>query len=229
MGDEGAPPPEKLACCAEGAAEPLAASLGVLHPLSPLSREEIAAATAAVLAAAAPEAEEHGRIRFESVELCEPPRADVRAFDRDGGGFARTATVVFFHEGRVGVRRWRVSLGAEAEGVGPREHFPEARPMVQREESKRATDALRADAAFIAACARRGVTDMERVHIAPWPAGFIDGASEEERALCEGRHVGYVFVWARSPLFEKDNYNTVAFGVLPLAEGVTVAGGRADA
>ena len=28
------------------------------------------------------------------------------------------------------------------------------------------------------------VTDMERVHIAPWPAGFIDGASEEEIGSC---------------------------------------------
>ena len=45
---------------------------------------------------------------------------------------------------------------------------------------------------FIAACARRGVTDMDLVCVDPWSAGSF-GEPEEE-----GRHISHTFAWVRS-------------------------------
>ena len=210
MGDESSQQAAKGDCCKESPGGPpltsSAVSLGARHPLSPLARDEIAAATAVVLREIDGENEDgcSGKVSFETVELVEPSRESVRAFDSGvgDGGFERTAFVVFFYEGRVGCHRWRISL-KDAGSVLGKEFFPDARPMVQREESKRATEALREHADFIAGCSKRGITDMNLVHIAPWPAGFIDEA-DEERELCKGRHVAFVFVWAK--MFEKDNY-----------------------
>src|SRR5262249_27516606 len=101
-----------------------------------------------------------------------------------------------FTVGRIGVVRLRVSLD---EGrILTSEELPDQRPMIQVEQFMMVQDIVRADARFIAGCARRGVTDMRKVCIDPWTAGSFDVQGEE------GRHLCHVFAWLR--LYENENF-----------------------
>lgn len=163
----------------------------VRHPLSPLAPSEIAAVASIVRAS--PICTE--RSRFETIELLEPPKSEVRAF-KPGDAIGRAARVNLFDADRIGVTRLTVSI---TEGrVLSQEHFPDQRPMIQLEQFMLIEDIVRADPRFIEGCAKRGVTDMARVCIDPWSAGNFDVPGEE------GRHLCHVFAWLR--LYENENF-----------------------
>ena len=163
----------------------------VSHPLSPLSPSEIAAAVAIVRASDLFDE----TTRFETIELYEPDKAAVRTF-RTGDPIRRAARVNIFAADRIGVTRLTVSLDNAA--IISREHLPDQRPMIQLEQFMVIEDIIRADPAFIAGCAKRGITDMSKVCIDPWSAGNFDVPGEE------GRHLCHVFAWLR--LRENENF-----------------------
>lgn len=167
----------------EAAADDLSA---VHHPLEPLTPAEIAAAGALVRADMA---EGEGDLRFEIIELLEPEKEAVRAF-KPGDSIRRAARVNVFRTGNIGVWCYRVSLTDNR--VTDMEFIPTARPMIQAEEFMGIEEAVKAHPDFIAACAKRGVTDMSLVCVDPWSAGSF-GAPEEE-----GRHISHTFAWIRS-------------------------------
>ncbi|HMD47141.1 MAG TPA: primary-amine oxidase, partial [Acidimicrobiales bacterium] len=60
---------------------------------------------------------------------------------------------------------------------------PESRPALLFEESMRVIGALREDPGLLAALARRGIVDIERVQIDPWPAGSFGVEHEAGRRI----------------------------------------------
>jgi len=163
------------------------AATGPLHPLEPLDGAEIAAAAALVRAAAPGEG-----LRFEMIELKEPPKAAVRAH-RPGAAFAREARVNVYRLGTIGVWRYVVSL---TEGrILSQSHLPEARPMIQLEEFMEIEEAVKADPRFIEACRKRGIGDVSLVCVDPWSSGGDFGVAGEE-----GRHLAHTFCWLKSSM-----------------------------
>lgn len=179
-------------CCSQSAAAAAPApSPAITHPLQSLTPAEIRMVAEAVRAVSPYGAD----TRFETVELMEPEKAAVRAF-KAGEPIARVARVNVFSATAVGVTRMTVSL--DDGRVLSREDRPDQKPMIQLEQFIPIEDLVRADPAFIAACARRGITDMSKVCVDPWSAGSFDIPGEE------GRHLAHVFAWLR--LYENENF-----------------------
>ncbi|GAB5471298.1 MAG: primary-amine oxidase [Rhodospirillales bacterium] len=155
------------------------------HPLAPLTKEEIEEAAALVRDALAKE----GALRFEVIELMEPDKAAVRAY-KPGQAFERRARLNVYPCSGIGVWRCQVSLSDRT--VISIEHRPEACPMIQLEEFEEIERAVKADPAFVAACAKRGVTDMDLVCVDPWSGGAF-GRDDEA-----GRHISHTFAWVRT-------------------------------
>src|SRR5882724_4791822 len=156
----------------------------VTHPLQPLTVEDIRKVTA-IVRRSAPYGDD---TRFETIELLEPPKAGVREFVR-GSRVRRSARVNVFSAKNIGVTALVVSLDDEA--ITSREELPDKRPMIQLEQFTAIEEFVRKNPEFIAACARRGITDMSKVCIDPWSAGTF-GINGEE-----GRHLCHVFAWLR--------------------------------
>ena len=166
--------------------ETITAQVGAapLHPLEPLTCEEIATATALVREAAGGDG-----LRFEIVELKEPSKAAVRGFS-SGAAAPREARVNVYRLGTIGVWRYAVLL-SEARIVSE-EHRAEAAPMIQLEEFLEIEGIVKADPAFREACRTRGIEDVNLVCVDPWSAGSFDVPGEE------GRHLSHAFCWVKS-------------------------------
>ncbi|MEL6998101.1 MAG: primary-amine oxidase [Pseudomonadota bacterium] len=158
----------------------------IMHPLEPLTAAEISAAAALVRADMS---DGEGELRFEGIELLEPSKTEVRAF-KPGDAIPRAARVSVYRTGRVGVWRYKVSLTENR--LLDKEVIPTARPIVQPEEFLTIEGVVKEHPDFIAACAKRGITDMELVCVDPWSAGSFGGDDEE------GRHISHTFAWIRS-------------------------------
>ena len=164
-------------------------STTVLHPLTPLTGEEIKKAAQIVRESIA----EGSEAKFEMIELAEPEKSAVRAF-KPGDTVIREAWVNAYFTGRPGVIRCRVSLSEGALLAETR--LPEAIPMIAPVEFMEVEEAVKADPRFQAACARRGLA-LDLVTADPWSAGNFGIAHEK------GRRVSHVFCWIRNA--EMDN------------------------
>ena len=158
----------------------------ITHPLEPLTPEEIKAAAALVRADMG---EGEGQLRFEMIELLEPPKEQVRSFQA-GTPIHRAARVNVFRTGRVGVWCYKVSLNDDK--ILQKQELPTACPMIQLEEFLDIENAVKEHPDFIAAMERRGITNMDLVCVDPWSAGSFGGPEEE------GRHISHTFVWIRN-------------------------------
>ena len=158
----------------------------ILHPLQPLTRDEISLVSDLVRGEMA---ELGDRLRFEMIELNEPAKAVVRGFV-PGDPIARQARVNVYRTGGIGV--WRLLVSLTDHEVIAKEFLPEARPMIQLEEFLEIEAAVKRDPSFIEACARRGITDMSLVCVDPWSAGNFGVEGEE------GRHLSHAFCWVKS-------------------------------
>lgn len=165
-------------------------TLTVLHPLSPLTAEEIET-TAAIVRR---DADNGAEAMFEMIELAEPDKAAVRSY-APGSALEREAWANIYFRDRRGVVRCRVSLTGDA--ILSQTHLPDARPMIAPVEFMEIENTVKADPRFQAALARRGISDIDMVTVDPWSAGNF-GVSEEE-----GRRISHVFCWIRNS--ELDN------------------------
>ncbi|KAA3507777.1 primary-amine oxidase [Agrobacterium vitis] len=176
-------------CCASAA--PRQIPLSITHPLQPLTPDEIRA-VATIVRKDPPYGDD---TRFETIELMEPDKATVRAFS-SGALIARKARVNVFSAAAVTVTSLVVCLDTQT--ILTRKDFPGKRPMIQLEQFLSIEGIVRADPEFIAACAKRGITDMETVCVDPWSAGNFGVPGEE------GRHLCHIFCWLR--LRENENF-----------------------
>ncbi|MEO1306582.1 MAG: tyramine oxidase, partial [Pseudomonadota bacterium] len=156
-----------------------------LHPLRPLSGAEITLAVGIVRA----NIERGDEARIEMVELAEPAKNVVRNY-RPGEPAAREAWVNAYHNDRSGVIRCRVSLDDET--LVSQDYRPDSNPMIAPVEFMEIENALKVDPRFIAACERRGLTDLSLVTADPWSAGNFGIEFEK------GRRVSHVFCWVRN-------------------------------
>ena len=164
-----------------------AAFAGVVHhPLDPLTADEIRHA-ARIAGAAMPELGDD--LLFEVIELKEPAKAVVRAFE-PGDDINREARVHVFQRGKVGV--WRLHVSLTEDRLLNKTHCADARPMIQLEEFLDLENVVKKDPRFIEACAKRGITDLDMVCVDPWSAGDFGHKDED------GRHVSHAFCWVRS-------------------------------
>ncbi|MGA2472214.1 MAG: primary-amine oxidase [Acidimicrobiales bacterium] len=155
-----------------------------LHPLSPLTGDEIKAAHQIVFdsgrAAVANDA-----LRFAYVALCDPPKEVVRAVDSGEPGASarldRQVRMVLLQgpeadvvEAVVSVTRGEVVRWEVVEDV---------RPPLQIEEAYAAQLALAECEEWNAALDRRGVVDRSLVQVDPWPAGTFGLGHEKRRRI----------------------------------------------
>lgn len=152
------------------------ATIGLRHPLDPLSADEVVAAALIVRA-------QHDLgpgMRFETITLAESLGAEA-ALSRNA---ERRAFVSVYDTQSNRLFEAVVSL-AQGEVVSWKQR-PGARPRIAAEEFLLAERAVKADARFIAALERRGITDLNRVRVDPWSAGVFGHRDEQDRRIIHG-------------------------------------------
>jgi primary-amine oxidase len=148
----------------------------VQHPLDAVTSDEIDAAVKVV--------RDSGRLRdgarFAYIGLSEPSKDEVRAF-RPGDPVDRRLRMVIVPgpdatviEAVVSVTELRIDRWQE---------ISDMRPALLIEEAIGVIGALRADDRWRAAMARRGIEDMDKVQIDPWPAGSFSLDHEVGRRI----------------------------------------------
>lgn len=176
----------------------------VIHPLDPLTADEIKAAAKIVRAVV----DEPELMRIEIIELREPDRALVRSFTH-GDTIQRHARVNVYWLGQIGVHAFIVSL-TDGTVLSQTQH-PTARPTIQLEEFLDVEQAVKVHPDFIAACRRRGISDPELVCVDPWSAGSLPGADEHDK------HISYAFCWLR-PAVGENQYAHPIEGLNPVVD-----------
>ena len=160
------------------------------HPLDPLSAAEIEAAVRILRAERCP----GPSIRFETVELKEPPKAVLRAY-RPGVSVKREAFLAVFdveadalYEAVVDLDEGKVTLWR---AIG------DARSTIMPEELAAVERCVKADPRFAEALRRRGIEDVTMAQVDAWSAGSYGLADEEDV------RVSHAFVWLKN--HEHDN------------------------
>jgi primary-amine oxidase len=157
-----------------------------IHPLDPLSPEEIRAAIAVVKQSG----RIGGRTRFVIVRLHEPAKSDVLAFQK-GGAWEREAFLVLLDNADGATCEAIVSLtGAK---IKQWSQVPGAQPPITPDEFLECEQALKKDPAFQDALRRRGVTNFDLIMVDPWSAGHY-GFPEDDSGLRLAR----ALTWVRS-------------------------------
>ncbi len=157
------------------------------HPLEPLTGDEIAAAVSIL--------QQSGRLgpkaRFVLAVLQEPQKEIVLGWS-PGQEVPREAFVQILDNADGKVYEAVVSLTEST--VTRWEHIPGVQPSLMLDEFFECETAVKADAAFQAALAKRGITDMALVMVDPWSAGWYG----DESKSYENRRVLRAMAWLRS-------------------------------
>ncbi len=148
----------------------------VAHPLSMLTGEEITRATEILRAS--------GKVPdgalFAHMVLHEPDKGTLAAW-RPGQPFDREVRVVIVSGPGVGVEEAVVSVTAgEVRSIRTVEGM---RPALLMTEAINAIFTTKEHPDYIAALAKRGITNLEHVQIDPWPAGVFGYDCEHDRRI----------------------------------------------
>jgi primary-amine oxidase len=152
--------------------------ISVLHPLEPLSAEEITAAVQIVRR----ERNLSELVRFVSVTLHEPAPEVVLNF-KPGDPVTREAFMVLLdktdgvgmtYEAVVDITTGTVTSWQRVEGV---------QPSIMLEEFFACESVVKAHPDFQAALARRGITNLDLVYVDPWSAGNYGNVEENTRRI----------------------------------------------
>ena len=142
-----------------------------LQALAPLSADEIRAVVAVVKA----DPELGPGALYETIELREPTPGEFRGHVA-GKAMAREARINISHRDRPGV--WKMTVSLAERRILTKKHFPTSRPAVQVEQLMDVQKVVKADARFIEACRKRGITDMAGVCVDAWTGGEFGFADE---------------------------------------------------
>jgi primary-amine oxidase len=155
-----------------------------MHPLDPLTADEIAQAWAIVRRCQAL----GDRTRVVSIALHEPPPDAVRA-PRTPDGVDRAAFVIL----RDGAARatYEAVVSLSSGKVLSWTHVPGAQPAIVFDEFLECEAAVRADPRWQEAMRKRGVTDFSLAMIDPWSAGNFGFPGDE------GRRLSRALTWVR--------------------------------
>ena len=159
----------------------------VAHPLDPLAGGEFRA-VASILR------REHGvgeGWRFASIELAEPSKTELRAFDEGGAPPPRRAEVVCLQRSNNTTYKSMVSLTDDR--VESFEHIPGVQANFTADEFVECDQLLRTHSDVIAALGKRGVTDMDLVFFDTWTYG--DAVAPPEY---RDRRLGWSDSWVKA-------------------------------
>jgi len=156
------------------------------HPLEPLSAAEFTQVSATLRR----DAGVGEAFRFCSVELIEPPKAAVLAWQQ-GEPFSRKALAVLWDRGTSRTFEGVVDLATDA--VESFTHIPDVTPNFTVDEWHDCDHAMRADPQVAEALGARGVTDMDLVLFDVWTYGKALMPPE-----FADRRLGWVDAWYRS-------------------------------
>ncbi|MCU0566058.1 MAG: primary-amine oxidase [Oculatellaceae cyanobacterium Prado106] len=163
-----------------------ALSLNPLHPLEPLTPEEVAAAVAIARSQKAI----GDQFRFPCVVLHEPPKADVLSL-QPGETLPREAFLILLDNATGQTYEAIVSLTTSK--VTSWQHIPAVQPNIMADELSECEAAVKAHPKFVAALAKRGIADLDLVVVDPWAIGNFGFADEVgirlSRAICYLRAV----------------------------------------
>jgi primary-amine oxidase len=154
-----------------------------IHPLEPLTAEEITIAVTTVK-----QAKSLGdRVRFMSVALQEPPKDCVLAY-RPGDSIERQALLVVMDNESAKTYEAIVSISNHT--VVSWQHIPDVQPGIALDEFFDCEAAVKASPEFQAALLKRGITDLDLVMVDPWSAGNY--GADDERGLRLSRALSWV-------------------------------------
>ena len=153
----------------------------VQHPLEPLTAAEVAAAVAIARVS-------HSlgdSFRFPCVTLHEPPKSDVLKF-QVGDRILREAFLILLDNATGNTYEAVVSLTEKT--LVSWNHIPNVQPNIMADELVECEAAVKAHPDFLAALAKRGITDLDLVVVDPWAIGNFGFADEVgirlSRAIC---------------------------------------------
>jgi primary-amine oxidase len=163
----------------------VSSAVGVLHPLEPLTLDELSTA-ADILRT------QRGLgplVRFVTIALHEPPKDVVLAFP-SGGPVEREAFVILLDNEHGRTYEAVVSLSRHT--VVSFDHVPGVQPAIMLDEFLECERACKADPAWQAAMRKRGITDFDLCMVDPWSAGNFGLEAEA------GRRLSRALTWVRS-------------------------------
>src|SRR5262245_35293807 len=153
-----------LAVCAAPLFARTPSDVGV-HPLDPLTTDEIAIAVGVLRAS--------GKVgpagRFPLMALHEPPKSEVLDCCTDGRQPPRRAFVIVYE--RAANATYEAVVDVAARRLLDWRARPGVQPAILGEEYAMTADIVRADPAWRSAMLRRGISDIENIHVDPWPVG----------------------------------------------------------
>ncbi|MFV0260382.1 MAG: primary-amine oxidase [Acidimicrobiales bacterium] len=149
------------------------------HPLDRLSEAETGAAVGLIKA----DGRFGPRMRFASVNLHEPGKDQVLSF-RPGDPVHRAAEAILLDTSDGSTHEVTASITGGA--VTGWNRITGVQPSLILDEMAEVQDAVRADPAFRAAMARRGITDMDLVTVDPWSAGHYGDPVESDHRIIRG-------------------------------------------
>jgi primary-amine oxidase len=148
------------------------------HPLDPLSELEITTAVAVVRSKGGLSAQAW----FETVALQEPTKVQLR------DGTARRQAFVCCYD-PVSGQTWDGTVDLATEKLREWRHVAGAQARIIIDEFLAGAAIAKADPRFVAACAKRGITDMSKVLVESWAAGHF-GHKEDQ-----GERLAYCHAW----------------------------------
>ena len=149
-----------------------------VHPLAPLSGEELERAASIVRAADRFESS----CRFATIALHEPERAAVAAWAAGEVVATRDADVVLYERASGNVHEVVVSITAGE--IISWETLNGVQPGIMIEEATAVEEVVRADPRWQEAMRKRGVTDFDLAQLDPWPLGYNGEQDSARRRLC---------------------------------------------
>lgn len=167
----------------------LVSGLAAYHPLDQLSADEVAAAAGIVQGADVFNA----ATKFETIELHYPERAAVHGWD-GAGRLPRLAFVCIYDTRSGAVRECIVDL--DAGEMRSATIVPNARTAVVLDELIGCVANVVVNPDFIAAMAKRGITDLTNVQVDPFSAGNFGLVGEGEHRIV------HCFVYNRNDPFD---------------------------
>jgi primary-amine oxidase len=179
-------------------------AIAVVHPLDPLTADEIRAAVATV--------RNSGRlgpdVLFVRVFLHEPPKNEVLGF-RDGDPLERQAFVLI--RDRRARATYEVIVSLTDGAIVSWQEIVGVQPPITLDEFFECERLVRADPAWQAALRKRGVTNFDLAMVDPWSAGYYGPADDSTRRLVRA------LTWIRTS--ELDNgYARPIEGVITLVD-----------
>jgi primary-amine oxidase len=146
------------------------------HPLDPLSKDEIAAASQIL--------KDGGKLpdgaRFSTIFLNELPKAEVLNY-KPGDDYRREAFVVLYD--RANNRTFDGVVNLKSKTVKSWREVPGAQPSLMIEDILLVQTTVRADKQWQAAMLRRGIEEFGKVQIEPWTAGYYGFPDEQNLRL----------------------------------------------